>query len=187
MTVARGSTRRRALGSATRLALAGALAAPAALLFRAAPALAGDAAELSALRDLELGLAAAYRDAAASGALDREVERAALQFAAQEEEHARALAAMLEDLGSGGRGAEKRVGSRADSSGVAGVETQRELLDRLIALEEELLGAWNEAAERLRGAAVLRTGAQIACSGAQHLVVLRQQAGRDPIPRAFGA
>ena len=47
------------------------------------------------------------------------------------------------------------------------------------------LAAYYQAHQKLRGAKLLRTTARIMASEGQHLVVLRQALGRDPVPNAF--
>jgi hypothetical protein len=154
-----------------------------------APALAtsGDASVLLPLLALERELASAFDDAARSGALDAEVEEAVRQFAVQQREHADAIEAALVDLGAGSE-AQGPDAQAADQrgAGLREVRSQDQALEQLIDLQEQLVQTWNDAATRLRTPDLLRTGAQIACNGAQHLVVLRQQHGEDPVPEALG-
>jgi hypothetical protein len=54
-----------------------------------------------------------------------------------------------------------------------------------IALEARAVGAYSEAVRDLADANVLRTVAGAMGTDGQHLVVLRQLAGRPPVPGAF--
>jgi rubrerythrin len=132
---------------------------------------------------LEERLAASYAMAARGELLEEEVREAAELFAAQEREHADALRAALVDLG--GAVPELPATSRIDDLGEIG--SQRALLELLAGLEREAIAFYDEAATRLTAPDLLKTGAQIVGSEAQHLAVLRQQLGQEPVPVVFGA
>ncbi len=139
---------------------------------------------LEAAIGLEQGAVLAYTAAADSGKLDAENERAASLFARQDQEHADALTAALEDLG--GVAPRKPSGSfdvpglsEALSSG------QAAFVRFVIELETATIRGYYEATAKLTDPRLLSLGASIMANEAQHLVVLRQVLGRAPSPRAF--
>ena len=153
--------------------LAAAVSAP--LLLRATAASAQaedeDAALAGASLDAEQRLAVAYDTIAGSGRLDDAIARVARRFGDQAQEHVDALATALEGLGA-------PVPEPPAPRTIEGV-------DSLIELETVALAAHHDAVRRLRDAMLLETVATIMASAGQHLVVLRQAAGRDPLPTAF--
>ena len=54
-----------------------------------------------------------------------------------------------------------------------------------IELEQTAVRAYEDAARKLRDASLMKTTSTILGAEAQHLVVLRQIAGQDPVPAAF--
>jgi hypothetical protein len=159
--------------AATRRGLLAA-AATAPFLLRASGATAqtedDDASLVTASIEVEQRLAAAY-DALAGGGLDGATARVAPRFGDQAQEHVDALAAALEGLGAA-------VPEPSAPRSIGG-------LDELIELESAALAAHHDAVRRLRDAMLLETVATIMATAGQHLVVLRQAAGRDPLPTAF--
>lgn len=140
------------------LALGAAAAAVALARPGAALAQAGDDELLGDAIALELRLAAAY---------DGERFEQAPLFARQCREHARGLGMALRNRG---RRAPERP--RAVRSGP-------------LALESEAVRLYHDAIGELRDERLLPTFAAIMANHGQHLVVLRQRLGRDPIPTAF--
>jgi rubrerythrin len=74
---------------------------------------------------------------------------------------------------------------RATIRGLSAVHDDRGAAQFAIALEERAVGAYSEAVRNLSDANLLRTVAGAMGTDGQHLVVLRELAGRDPVPAAF--
>ena len=144
-----------------------ALAAAAAVLARPAAALAAtdEPAILTGLIEREQAAAFAYARAA----------RAPL--AAQEDEHARALASELAAMGIEAP-PKPRAASELDP---AARRALRGGTEEAIALEQSLLDAYESAIRGLEQPQVLQTAATVMASHAQHLAMLRREAGRDPL------
>ena len=104
-----------------------------------------------------------YATAGSSGLLGPRLEEVARRFRDQEQEHADALIAALRQLGG-------RPPPPPRPSQVAGLEslrTREQVLSFAVGLELKAVAAYYEAQQ------------------GQHLVVLRQALGRDPLPSAF--
>jgi rubrerythrin len=97
-------------------------------------------------------------------------------------EHADQLTEALED-----RGAEPPIPPRrADIDGLAAVRSDAAAARFAIALEEETIAAYSAAVlDFIDDPTVLRTVAGAMGTDGQHLVVLRQLAGLEPVPGAF--
>ena len=103
-----------------------------------------------------------------------------------EQQHADVLTKALTDLGvtpppapSGIEDVDKVV------RGLADVTTQADVLSFAIELETAAVAAYYDAHAKLVEAKLLQTGASIMADEGQHLVVLRQAAGRPPVPNAL--
>jgi rubrerythrin len=140
-----------------------------------------DVATLERLVELEQRAALAYREMAEGDLLEEEVRAAAELFADQEDEHVEALAAALADRG----GRVPDPPAAADVEGLEDLSSQEEALELAIDLENALVRAYGEAAEAFEAPELIKTCAQILGSEGTHLVVARQQLGRDPVPEAF--
>ncbi len=178
------ATRRDAVrrGLAAGGAVVGAALVPALLSVRSAfAATGGDAAILRAAIRLENTAVAAYAAAVQSGLLTPPVRRAAILFGRQETEHAAALAAALKRLG----GAPPAGTDAKLLAPLKRARSQDHLLRFAIELESMTVAAYYDAARKLHDAPLLQTSAQIMSNEGQHLVVLRQALGRDPVPHAF--
>lgn len=141
-----------------------------------------DVATLERLIELEQRAAVAYRAMADEGdLLDEEVRVAVEEFARQEDEHAEALIAALEDRG----GAAPDPPRPDDVEGLDDLDSQEDALQLAIDLESALVRAYGDAAETFAAFELLKTCAQILGAEGQHLVVARQQLGDDPVPEAF--
>jgi hypothetical protein len=154
----------------------GAAAVP--LLAPAAEALAaarGDRQIVTAAVDLEQRAAAVYDAAAGDSGVPAELRRLARHLRDQEREHADGLARALRGLG--GRRPPPPSAPRSPPSG-------RAFGPFAIELENRLLAAYYDAMPGLRGGLRQPLGSIMACEG-QHLVVLRQALGREPLPKAF--
>jgi hypothetical protein len=140
-----------------------------------------DAPLLRGALEIEHTAALAYEGAARSGRLEPRWRALAERFGGQEREHADVLGTALERLGGT---------PPPGPAGVAGLSQaaargQRALLEFIIGVEEMILAAYHRDVQRLADSRLLHTVASIMCSEGQHLVVLRQALGRDPVPRAF--
>jgi hypothetical protein len=134
---------------------------------RAAPAPAqgrGDAEVLAALLSIEQEAVLLY------GTLDAPRVTARL-FRAQSREHVRGLQTALRNRGGRPPAPRARVG-RASAR-------------QAIALEERAVAEYGRAAGELRDTTLLATLAAAMGNHGQHLVVLRQSLGQNPLPAAF--
>jgi hypothetical protein len=134
-----------------------------------------DRSIVAAAVDLEQRAAATYDAAASGGKLPPELERLARHLRDQEEEHADGLARALRGLG-GRRPARPEQAPTPPAGRAFGAFA--------LALENRLIRAYYDAMPRLRPGLRQPLGSIMACE-AQHLVVLREALGRDPLPRPF--
>lgn len=178
--------------SATRRdALRAGLLGAAALSAAAAPALIGAAGALAqqtedtsdsdsellvGLIGFEQTAVTAYAMAASAGWLGS--SSVPMLFGAQEQQHADALVAALTAVG-GTPPPPPRV---EDVPGLTEVTNGQDFLNFAVGLENQLLAAYLEANKTLGSGDLLTLSSQIAASEGQHLVVLRQSLGTDPIP-----
>ena len=178
------ATRRDAVcrGLAAGGAVIGAALVPTLLSVRNAfAASSGDPAIVASAIRLENTAVAAYAAAVKSGLLTPPVRRAAVLFGSQEAQHAAALTAALKGLGgTPPGGTDPKLLAK-----LSGLRSQREVLQFAVELETMAVAAYHDAARKLRDLRLLQTGTQIMANEGQHLVVLRQALGRDPVPNAF--
>lgn len=178
------ATRRQLLVRGAGAASAAAL--PATLL-AVAPAFAQEDAEtdeLARLIALERGSALAYETAAESKGLDAEASKLAETLRGHETEHATALETAIDQLGVDPPEDSDDPADYEQLDGLDAAKTQKDLLDLLIVLEEELVTAYRDAALALETDDLIRTGAQVGASHAQHLVALRLLRGDSPAAAA---
>lgn len=118
-------------------------------------------------------LAKANDDEAILRNLIRLEQRGALAgpFRDQARAHIDELTAALEDLG----------GTAPERSVVSEPSSWRELLE----LEIRTLAAYHDAVRALEKSEPVKTAAAIMANHGQHLVVLRQELGREPVPGPF--
>jgi rubrerythrin len=140
-----------------------------------------DAAILEAAIRLEQTAVVAYDTAAGSGLLDAATTRVAELFRDQEQEHADALTTALDQLG----GSAPRPPAPDAIEGLGDLRSQAEVANFAIELETMAVAAYYDAHQKLQTAELLQTGASIMANEGQHLVVLRQAVGKDPVPNAF--
>lgn len=176
-------------GVSRREALRAGLLAGGALTAAAAPALIGardafaqaedtsdtDSEILVGLIGFEQTAVLAYGTATTAGLLDPAVAKL---FARQEQVHAEALIAALRKIGGDPPGP-PRV---EDVPGLTEVKTGGDFLSFAVKLENQQLAAYLEANKQLGSGELLTMSSQIAANEGQHLVVLRQALGTDPIP-----
>ena len=130
---------------------------------------------------LEQIVAVAYEAAIERGLLERRLQLVTKLFRDQEREHVEALSSALRALG----GEPRAPADAADVPGLDGARTAKGILGVLIDLERKSIAAYYEAQQHLEDRRLLRTAASIMANEGQHGVVLRQAAGRPPIPSAF--
>jgi hypothetical protein len=173
-------TTRRSFGRRALAAVAAALAGDALALPPAARA-ADQHGLLERAFEHEAKAAAAYRAAARDRRLGRRVRTLAGRFAGHHDDHLTALGFALRGVG---------AGTPSRPRGVAGLSTALAGGDAAFAtlalgLEEAGIGACLEAQAVLADPRQALIVGSIATGNAQHLVVLRELLGRDPLPRAF--
>ncbi len=179
------ATRRDAVrrGLAAGGAVLGAALVPALLSVRQAFAAApqNDAGILASAIRLENTAVAAYAAAVKSGLLTPQFRRTAALFGRQEAEHAAALTAALKSLGgTPPAGTDAKLLAPLKSA-----RSQQQVAQFAIELETMAVAAYYDASKKLRQARLLQTSAQIMSNEGQHLVVLRQTLGKNPVPQAF--
>jgi rubrerythrin len=130
---------------------------------------------------LELTMAAAYEAAASGGVLSPRVRQVALLFRRQEQAHADALSSALRTINqTAPTGTDDRR-----LQGLRGLRTEAEVVRFAIGLENASVAAYYDAQKKLRDGRLIQATAQVMANDAQHLVVLRQATGQDPLPEAF--
>jgi hypothetical protein len=176
------TTRRQALGAGAGLALA---AAAGPLAAAAAPTddekrARADAALTAALR-VEQTCVVAYEAIANSGRLSARTTALFRSLLDDDREHADQLVTELE-----AQGVKPPIPPRrATIRGLGAVHDDHGAALFAIVLEERAVGAYHEAVRNLADPNVLRTVAGAMGTDGQHLVVLRELAGREAVPSAF--
>ncbi len=177
-------------GAVSRRELVGGAVAASGLLLlgRPAPARAQGYADETAMAsaiELEQALAVAYAGLARRPGLGREVGLLLGHLADQERRHAAALLKLAEYIGV----LPPPVPSFTDVE--AALPQVRRAVDRTSALEvvdelerAEVLGFASDV-QVLTDAKLIQAVAAVLCGDARHLALVRQAAGRDPIPSAF--
>jgi rubrerythrin len=179
------ATRRETLRQAGGVALV-ASAAPLLLAVRDAFAAAtGDEEILLGAVRLEQGLVVAYRTLAASNALDARAAALARHFGDQEQEHLDAVSKQLQSLGGVVPSEPAPDVVKAGREALSAVHGQAALLAFAGALETNAIAAYYEAQQALRRDEFLQTTAAIMANEGQHLALLREALGREPVPDAF--
>jgi rubrerythrin len=156
-------------------------------LIRAAPAPAAsdderraEAALAAALR-VEQTAVVAYEAIANSGRLSGRVTTLMRSLLDDDRQHAEQLVSALDAMGV----KPPIPPRRATIRGLARVRSDVVAADFAIDLELRAVGAYLEAVRHLADPNLLRTLAGAMGTDGQHLVVLRQLARRNPVPRAF--
>jgi hypothetical protein len=166
-----------------------ALAAPGAAV--AAPRTAGEAGVLAAAVELEQLASYVYDAGVKSALLDEDGVAAIGGMREQEQEHADALAALLEALG-GPRPKPPATPEDADAAlerlgidgRLTGVRTQAAFLALAEEIELREIGLYVGAVSRLGDVRLIQTVASILGAEGAHLVVIRRALGRAPVPVA---
>jgi hypothetical protein len=157
--------------------VAGALTSAALPARAALAAAASDVALLASAGRLETTLEAAYGRLADSSLLIADLRATAKRFRGQQAEHVTALRAL---------GVSVPLAADARLLVPLGrASTQEQMIGAVIALELQAVGAYERATKGLRDARFLQTAVQIMANAGQHLAILRDALGRDPVPNAF--
>jgi rubrerythrin len=131
---------------------------------------------LNGALDLELMAVAAYK--AAAGQMRGSVLEIGKTFLAQEQEHADGLSAAIKDAGG--------TPNRAKSSyEFPALRSQTDALKFAVDLENTAIAAYIDALPKLSQGDLRATAAAIITSEAEHVAVLLDALGRDPMPDAF--
>ena len=181
-----GTTRREALARTVAAGGGAVTASRITSLVEAPNALAKSGSDLAVLEGairLEQDAMVAYDAAAQRGLVRRSLERTVMLFGDQGREHVDALAKALEKLG----GTVPNPPSPGQVPGLGDVKTEEDFLRFAIELEDAIVKGYIDAHRRIEDEALLTTCTQIMANAGQHLVVLRQALGADPVPGAFEA
>lgn len=121
-------------------------------------------------------------EAIANGSLLRSsAETTFHTFLGHEREHSQALGEALTQMG----GREPAPPLRAQIPGLASLRSQQQAIEFAIGLERRALATYYKAASDLKDANALKTLMSVMGCDGQHVTVLRQMAGQNPVPRAF--
>ncbi len=131
---------------------------------------------LNGALDLELQAVAAYKLGA--GRLRGSALDIGKKFLEQEQEHADALAAAIEDAG----GRPNRAKSSYD---FPELRSQTDVLRFAVDLEHTAIAAYIDALPKLSQGELRATAAAIITNEAEHVAVLLDALGRNPLPAAF--
>jgi rubrerythrin len=134
--------------------------------------------------ELELRAALAYSTAVASGRLDAATTGTFRGFGQQAQRHADALAQGLRRLG-GRVPAGPRRAAEVPGLTEAVQRGQAATVSFALELEDSLVAYYYDALGKLRDPGVVSTAASIMANEGQHLVVLREALGTEPLPDAF--
>jgi rubrerythrin len=145
-----------------------------------------DGALLDKAITLERVAVLAYDTIVEGGVLKGALARQLGTLRDHEQQHAAVLTKALTDLG----GTPPPAPSGLEdvdkvSKGLGGVRTQADALSFAIELETATVAAYHDAEAKFVEAKLLQTAASIMGCEGQHLVVLRQAAGRPPVPHAL--
>jgi hypothetical protein len=180
-TVAR--TRRELLAAASVLATVGALAGGEAPAW-AALSSPGILSMQAAVR-LEQTLAVAYGSLSGRRTLDSETRGLFDLLADHEHQHAAALLALVEFLGGGPPPVPTLAETERALPGLGNVADRTSALAFAEGLENAELYGFYTAEQTIDDVKLVEISAAVMCSDAQHLVLIRQARGENPIPTAF--
>jgi rubrerythrin len=139
----------------------------------------GDSGIVEGAVNLEQTAVLVYETGAQSGFLGP-AESTAKLFAGQEQQHADVVIKMLRNLG----GTVPAPPLPQDVPGLSEVKTRAAFLDFVLRLENEAIATYADAIQNLQDPVLMKPMAQIMANEGQHLVVLRQALGADPVPSA---
>jgi Ferritin-like domain len=171
------TTRRQLLRRGVAAGLAPAFALGAAPAARAAAAT--ESQIVAAAVVLEQRAVLLYAAGRAGDFLEPGFARLVSRFEGQEREHVAVLQTVLEALG--GAAPDPPGGVR----GLAQARTRRRFAELAIEVESELVAGYQDALGTLSDPKLIQTIGSIMASSGQHLALLRQALGREPVPSAF--
>jgi rubrerythrin len=117
-----------------------------------------------------------YKAALARAGLTGDLQKLATAFGLQEEDHAKALANLITQLG----------GKPAPAGKYKfGITDQASFLKLAVSLEDTGVGAYNGAAPQVKTADIVTALGAIVQTEGRHSSALRMLAGQDPAPEAF--
>jgi len=131
---------------------------------------------LNSALDLELMAVAAYK--AGSARLEGSVLKVGKLFLEQEQEHADGLASAITDAG----GKPNRAKASYD---FPALRSQTDVLKFAVDLENTAIAAYIDALPKLGSGDLRATAAAIVANEAEHVAVLLDALGEDPVPFAF--
>lgn len=178
----RGTTRRTLLSRAGLLATGGSLIGPAA---RASADTAADISSFEAAVALEQALAVAYGSLSTRPGIDREMRNLFGVLAGHERQHAAALLSLVEYLG-GAPPTEPTLA--ATERALPGLHEATDRPSALVfaeRLENAEVYGFYVAEQHLDDLKLMELATAVLCSDAQHLALIRQAAGKNPMPSAF--
>jgi rubrerythrin len=141
----------------------------------------GDAPLIEGVVQLEQTAQVAYETAAKSNLLQGSVKRLASLLAEHEKQHGDALKQILGEIG----GNVPTPPKPAEVQGLDEVKSQTGFLEFAIELEGNAILTYLDLERKVKGDRLRRLGAQAMASEGEHLVMLREELGRNPIPVAF--
>jgi hypothetical protein len=140
----------------------------------------GDRGIIQGAIGLEQALVVAYQAAAQRKLLGRATPVAKM-LVAQEQAHIATLTKALAGLG----GKVPQPPLSDEIAGFKDVQSSDDMLNFAHNLESQAVAAYIDASKALQDSRLLRTVAEIIASEGQHLVILRQALGNDPVPTAL--
>ncbi len=178
----RGTTRRTLLGRAALLATGGSLLGPQAL---AAADTATDISSFEAAVALEQALAVAYGSLSTRPGIDRPLRNLFGILAGHERQHAAALLSLVEYLGGRPTAEPTLAATERALPGLHEATDHRSALVFAERLENAEVYGFYVAEQHLDDLKLMELAAAVMCSDAQHLALIRQAAGKNPLPSAF--
>ena len=139
----------------------------------------GDAGLVEGTINFEQEAVLVYKTGAESGILGPTASVAKL-FQSQEQQHADLLIKTIKRLGA----PPPPLPLPEDVPGLSEVKTEQQFLAFAVKLENQAIATYSDAIMNLQDPALMKPMAQIMANEGQHLVVLRQALGSDPVPSA---
>ncbi|HEY5196341.1 MAG TPA: ferritin-like domain-containing protein [Solirubrobacteraceae bacterium] len=134
---------------------------------------------------LEQTLAVVYGSLAGRRGLDRELRDLFGLLAEHEHQHAAALLAMVEYLGGGPPALPTLAEAEQAIPAAAAINDRPSALRLAERLENAEVFGFYTGGQTLDDVKLIEISAAVMCSDSQHLVLVRQTAGQNPIPAAF--
>jgi rubrerythrin len=141
----------------------------------------GEAPLVEGVIQLELTAQVAYETAGKSDLLKGSVKELANLMARHEKEHADALKLILSDIG----GNIPQAPKPEEVSGLDDVKNERTFLEFALEMEDNQVVTYVDLERKASDERLRRLGAQAMANEGEHLVMIREELGRNPIPSAF--